>query len=338
MRTVEQNGSPPDLIAMSDLITPMALRVTATLSLADHVQAGASSVAMLAERTGTDPEALGCLVRHLVTIGVLHEEGGELALSDLGALLREDDPGRRRRILDIEGGVGRAEVALLRLLDTVRTGTPAYEVMYGRGFWEDVDADAGLAQSLEELRPTEPGFDAHLVIDGCNWASASHVVDVGGGNGALLAELLRAHPHLRGTLLDLPSFAKAAEATFAAKGVGDRARAVGGSFFDPLPPGGGVYLLSGILYDWDDEHALRILGRCAEAAKPSGRVILSEISLDGWGRYPDSAMSIRMMTVVRGRERSIDKLEALGSAAGLVVLSRVEPTRYRSLIEFGFLA
>lgn len=178
------------------------------------------------------------------------------------------------------------ELAFSSLLDAVRSGRPAYETMYGRGFWEDVYADAALAGSLDALRTTAPAFDAHLVIDGYDWAPVEHVVDVGGGNGALLGGLLRAHPHLQGTLVDLPPAAAAAQGTFAAVDVAGRARAVGGSFFDPLPAGGDVYLLSGVLFDWDDEQSRTILRRCADAARPGGTVLVSEITLDAWGSDP----------------------------------------------------
>lgn len=332
--TMTEPRSPADLMAMSDLITPMVLRVAATLRLADHVGDGAVDVAALAGRAGVDRASLRPLVRHLVAIDVLDDTDDGLRLTDLGALLREDAPGRCRSLLDIDGAVGRAELAFSALLAAVRTGRPAYETLYGRGFWEDVYADAALAGSLDALRTTAPSFDANLVIDGYDWDRVAHVVDVGGGNGALLGGLLRAHRHLRGTLVDLPPAAAAAEVTFDAVEVADRARAVGGSFFDPLPAGGDVYLLSGVLFDWDDEQARTILGRCAEAARPGGTVLVSEISLDAWGERPDSTTTLRMTTMVPSRERSDDAIVGLGAAAGLSVVSRTEPTPFRSLLEF----
>lgn len=323
----------PDLVAKADLVTPMALRVAATLRVADHVRAGATGAAAVAARAGADPDVVDALARHLVTVGVLAVDGDRLAVTELGSLLYADAPGRLRDVLDIDGGVGRAELALVELLATARTGRPAYEVRYGRGYWADVDADPALAASVEALRPTQPGFDAGLVIDGVDWSRAASVVDVGGSNGALLAALLRAHPHLNGTLVDLPRFAEAAGKVFAAAGVADRAEAVGGSFFAPLPPGADVYLLSGILYDWDDDTAVGILRRCADAAGPGGTIVLSEISLDGWGSAPDGAMSLRMMATVRGRERSVEALVALARRAGLELVRAAEPTPSRCLLE-----
>jgi hypothetical protein len=102
------------------------------------------------------------------------------------------------------------------------------------------------------------------------------VVDVGGGNGTLLAALLREHPDLRGTVLDLPGAAEAARKALTAAGLADRSDATAGSFFDPLPPGAGGYLLCAVLHDWDDAPARAILRRCAEATGTDGRVFVVE--------------------------------------------------------------
>lgn len=113
-------GFPARLWELADLFTPMAVRVAATLRLADHVAGGADSLAALVERTGTDPGVLGRLVDHLVTIGLLERSDTDtLTLTDLGEQLREGHPGDGRAWLDIEGSVGRADLSALRLLDTV---------------------------------------------------------------------------------------------------------------------------------------------------------------------------------------------------------------------------
>src|SRR6185436_16064098 len=124
------------------------------------------------------------------------------------------------------------------------------------------------------------------------WEPVRTVVDVGGGTGAMLAEILRARPEIRGTLVDLPRTIARSSETFQAAGVADRVTTVGQSFFDPLPAGADLYLLRGVLNDWPDREATAILSRCAEAARPDGRVVV----LKGVG--PDDApkrLSIEMV-------------------------------------------
>ena len=333
---VADEAFPARLWAMADLFTPMALRVAATLRLADHVAGGADSVAALVERTGSDPDALGRLVDHLVTIGVLQRGGTDtLSLTDLGDELCEGHPGDGRAWLDIEGAVGRADLSALRLLDTVRTGRPAYPLTYGRGFWEDLAAEPALAGSFDALMGSRLRFEAPKIAAGFDWGALSHVIDVGGGNGTLLAAILTAHPGLRGTLVDLAGPAEAARRTLADADVDDRCEIVAASFFEPLPAGADAYLLATVLQDWDDVHALEILRRCADAAHTTGRVLVIEhVQLEGdteAGLRTEG--NLRMLAYTGGRERTLGDLEQLAADGGLRVSAVHRVTRYRSVID-----
>jgi hypothetical protein len=305
---VADDAFPARLWAMADLFTPMALRVAATLRLADHVAAGADSVPALVERTGSDPDALGRLVDHLITIGVLERSDMDnLSLSDLGEQLREGHPGDGRAWLDIEGAVGRADLSALHLLDTVRTGRPAYPLTYGRGLWEDLSAEPALGKSFDALMGSRLRFEAPKIAAAYDWGALSHVIDVGGGDGSLLAGILTAHPGLRGTLVELAGPAEAARRRLADAGVADRCEIVAASFFEPLPAGADAYLLSGVLHNWDDPHALAILRRCAEAASTTGRVLVIEhAALEGAAESGmRTEMDLRMLAFTGGRERTL---------------------------------
>jgi 2,7-dihydroxy-5-methyl-1-naphthoate 7-O-methyltransferase len=319
---VADDGFSARLWDLADLFTPMAVRVAATLRLADHVAAGAATVPALAERAGADADALGRLVGHLVTIGVFSRAGGSLALTGLGEQLRADGAW-----LDIQGAIGRADLCALHLLETVRTGRPAYPLTHGRPIWDDLAANPALAESFDALMGSRVRAEAPGIVAGYDWGSLGHVVDVGGGNGTLLAAILAAHPHVRGTLVDLPGAAEAARATLPAG-----CEIVAGSFFDPLPPGADAYVLSGVLQDWDDEHALAILRRCAEAG---GRVLVIEEGLNAGEEdsLSRTGMDLRMLAFNGGRERALGDFERLAAGAGLRVGGVHRVTRYRSVIE-----
>jgi hypothetical protein len=165
------------------------------------------------------------------------------------------------------------------------------------------------------------------------WGRLGHVVDVGGGNATLLIAILRAHGDLRGTVIDLAGPVARAERAIVAAGLSHRAGAQVGSFFDALPPAAGGYVLSGVLHDWDDEDAVRILKRCAEAASGTGKVLVVDHIGDAQGGgTPDTEGDLRMLCYVRGRERTLDRLGELAESAGLQ-LSSVTPARSRSIIE-----
>jgi hypothetical protein len=301
---------------MADLVTPMAVRVAATLGVADHLARGVGTAAELASATGADAGALDRLLGHLVTVGVLRREAADrYALTDLGEALRDDHPSGVRAVLDIEGALGRGDLSLVHLLHSLRTGGPCFPELYDRAFWEDVAADPRRTAGYDACMGADVSAWAPAVVAALDWARFEHVVDVGGGDGTLLTALLRAHAGLRGTVLDQPATAEAARAALAAAGLADRAAASGGSFFDPLPPGGDAYLLCAVLHDWDDEAATAILSRCAEAAG-GGTVVVVEKTGPG-GESPSTTMDLRVLAYFGGRERTVPDLRRLAERAGL---------------------
>jgi hypothetical protein len=263
----EARGRRATIWELADLATPMALRVAATLRLADRLADGTQTAPALAATVGANPDALDRLLRHLAHVGVVRrDDAGRYSLTDLGQPLREDHPSGTRARLDVHTAIGRADLAFVHLLHAVRTGEAAFPLQFGRSFWDDLSADPERTASFDVQMGIDVLADAPDVAAGYDWGSLGHIVDVGGGNGALLIEVLRQHPTLRGAVFDLPATAEAARTALAAAGLADRSDVLAGSFFEPLPPGAGGYLLSAILHDWDDASASAILQRCAEAA------------------------------------------------------------------------
>lgn len=305
---------------ISDLVSPMAVRVAATLRLPDLIASGATTTAVLAERTGTDPGALGRLLRHLVAIDVLAQQGEHYSLTPLGDAMREDrGENRGPLMLDVNSALGRVQLAAVGLLDCVRTGTPAYQIMHGRGFWDDLAADPILGAGFDAFMGAR---DQGAFAAAYDWSGVRHVVDVGGGIGARLIALLRAHPSLRGTLVELPGPAERAASRLAEVGLDKRVTVVARSFFDPLPAGVDAYVLSGILHDWPDSEATAILRRCTEAAGPSSRVLVVEQVLDDADDMARmTAFDLFMLICCGGRERTLDEFRELGCAAGLSLRS-----------------
>ncbi|HYL35959.1 MAG TPA: methyltransferase [Bryobacteraceae bacterium] len=303
-----------DLWTLTDLCTPWCVHVVATLRIANHIAAGTTSIDKLAAASGAHPGSLHRVLRHLVSKGVFVEpEPGEFALNELAHSLL--DP--MSQFLDLDGIGGRMAHAWGTLLSAVKTGHPAYHEVFGRAFWEDLEAHPGIAASFDALMgPAGHGVpDPNVLLDPEDWERMRAVVDVGGGTGALLAEVLRARPHIRGTLVDLPRAAARAGAIFQAAGVADRATLSGQSFFDPLPAGADLYLLKSVLGDWPDPEALAILRRLAEAARPDGRVVI----LSGVSPDENASPELLMMVLVGGRDRTLAEFREMAREAGLEI-------------------
>jgi 2,7-dihydroxy-5-methyl-1-naphthoate 7-O-methyltransferase len=305
-----------DLGALSDLCTPWCVHVVATLQIADHISAGRDQIGDLAVAACCDSYALHRVLTHLVGKGVFEEPNpGRFALNRAARGLL--DPSQRIG-LDLAGIGGRMAQAWGTLLNYVRTGAPAYHEIFSLPFWEDLNAHPDVAASFDALiGPVGHGLpNTEFDITG-GWESIRSVVDVGGGTGAMLAQVLRRRPKMHGTLVDLPRTVARSGEAFAASGVAERVTTIGQSFFDPLPAGADLYLLKGIINDWPDREAATILGRCAAAARPAGRVvILGGIVQDGVPRE----ISIEMV-LLGGKQRTVAEIRALAREAGLDVVA-----------------
>ncbi|KUN78846.1 methyltransferase [Streptomyces bungoensis] len=316
--------------AAADLLTPMAVRVAATLRLADHIAAGTQTTEALAKAVDANQDVLGRLLDHLVTAGVLSSTGpAGYDLTAMGRHLCEGEPEGMRAILDIEGALGHAELSLVHLLHTVRTGEAAFPQQYGVTFWDDLSADEGRAESFDALMGARLAAHAPAVAEAYPWGTLRHVVDVGGGDGSMLIAILQSHPEPRGTVIDLPGPVRRAEKAIAAAGLDHRADAVTGSFFDALPAGADGYLLSSILHNWDDAAAARIMRRCADAAQTTGRVLVVDYFND---QAVQTEGDLRMLGYFGGRQHTLEQLGELAGAVGLHVTSVTPAGRY-SVVE-----
>lgn len=318
-----------DLWTLSDLCTPWCVHVAATLRIADRIEAGNTEISSLAAAAGADRDSLHRVLRHLVSKGLFVEPApGRFALNEAARGLLEEGT---RLGLDLDSLGGRMAHAWGTLLSAVRSGKPAYHAAFGRGFWDDLDAHPDIAASFDALMgPAGHGVpDWRVLVDSADWEQVRTVVDVGGGAGALLAEILRARPGVRGTLVDLPRTVDRSGEAFQAAGVADRVTTSGQSFFDPLPGGGDLYILKNVLSDWADPEATAILKRCAEAARPSGRVVV----FTGAGPGEDASPELLMMVLVGGRGRTLDEFREMAGQAGLEITAVGRQASGRVIVE-----
>lgn len=239
-RTDSQDAANPGELSvvaqLANLASPYAIRVAATLRLADLIEAQPRRLDELAAASGANPDALGRLMRFLTCRGVFAEpEPGVFSMTESARILTSNHPMQVRGWFDLDGpAAGRMDVSFTRLLDSVRTGETAYSKLFGRPVWEDFEDSPDLAASFGELMASRAASFAPDVVKCYDWNDVTHVIDVGGGAGLLLRELLHGHPAMMGTLVDLPAMASLAEATFEAAGLSRQTSVVAGNLFDPL--------------------------------------------------------------------------------------------------------
>lgn len=303
--------------AMLEMLPPYAIRVAATLRVSDVLADGAQDLEALARGTGADADALGRLLRYLACLGLYREiEPGRFVATAAGRMLCEVHPAGLRRWLDLDGAAGRMELALAGLAHAVRTGRPGYDAVFGRGFWTDLAADRPLRESFDALMAARSRRIA-ADLAALDWSGDRRLVDVGGGDGTILIEVLRAHPALRGVLVEQPPAVERAATAVREADLHGRCDVVAGDFLAAVPVGGDVYLLVDVLHDWDDVAARDILCRCAQAAGPAGRVLVVEELPAAPDDRNGLAMDLKMLLLFGGRQRSVEQFAALAAQAGL---------------------
>jgi O-methyltransferase domain/Dimerisation domain len=309
-----------------------ALHVAAGLGLPDLLADGPRPAEDLAAATGAHTPSLRRLLRALAAFGVFAEgEDGGFALGPLGECLRAGAPGSVRALVLMYGHEDYWHT-WGELEHCVRTGETAVEHLFGAGdAFARYAADPALGAAMNEGLTVLSATVAQAVVAAYNFSAAGPLVDVGGGQGQLLAAILRANPTLLGTLFDLPSVVEGAPRVLAEAGVADRCEVIGGDIFAGVPAGGGLYLLSRVLNSFDDERAAAVLASCRRAMGEGGAKLLLAERVLPERVEPTPAIQSRLLAdlnmLVRtgGRDRSEAEFREMLAAAGLR-LERVVPT------------
>jgi SAM-dependent methyltransferase len=306
-----------------------ALRVVIELGIADLMAGGKQSVDELAAATQSDADALYRVMRLLAPEGVFHEiRPRHFELTEVGSVLRSDSPGPREfvHMMNCE-----AYLAFAELSHSVRTGTPSFEKVFGSPRFDWLSQHPEQAAFFQRAMVALSQGSNEAVAEAYDFTPFKRVVDVGGGHGRLLSQILARNPHLNGVLFDLPSGVAAARA--GAGGALPRTEFVAGSFFDSVPPAD-VYVLKKVIHDWDDERATAILRNCREALLPNGKLLLAE-TLVPPGNEPAQIKSIDvvMLAVTGGLERTEVQYASLIEAAGFRLERVIETKGPISIVE-----
>jgi hypothetical protein len=331
MSTVMSTASTPrDLLVrlMDGYLSTQMLYVAVRLGLADVLNDGPRTSAELAAAVGAAPASLHRLLRGLVMEGLLSEQAdGRFALTEAGRLLGADGHGSVRGAVLARGTVYYRAAA--GLIDAIRGGGSAFRHVYGVDLFEHLASSPEDAANFQLSMVARSHQEAEAVAATYDFTPFQHVMDIGGGYGVTLAAILKASPGARGTLFDRPGVVADVRTRLAAagEGVAERVTVVGGDFFEGVPAGGDVYVLSRVIHDWDDEQAVRILTSCRAAMPDRGRLLIVDALLGD--RVHDQLAAVRMdlhmLTLASGRERTAAEVASLLHAANLRISRILTP-------------
>jgi len=332
-----EQGVPPPFVLLQMIMGSMltqAIHVAAELDFAGILADGPLAAAEIAQQAGSDPDASERLLRTLASFGIFAEAAdGRFALTPLADALRADAPVSMRGMALLLGHPYQWE-DWGHLIDSVRTGEPVMEKLRGMGGYEFLAANPDFAQVFEGGMGTLSDLETVPVAEGYDYAKFDTLVDVFGGRGAVLAEILQRAPATHGVLFDQRAEHLGAQKFLEEAGVTDRVSIDTGELFGAVPAGADGYLLKHIVHEWPEAKSLEILRNVRNAIRDDGTVLLVEFVLpDGNEPHPGKLVDLWLMILMGGRERTRSQYAELLGKAGFELTRVIETASSAAIIE-----
>ncbi len=312
---------------------PQLIYVAAELGIADLLKDGSKHFEELASACGAHPDSLYRLLRALASAGIFNRlEGERFELNALGETLCRDVPGSvhtsamwaGQLLYPTWGG----------LLRSVKTGESAFQHTHGMSMWEYFEQTPAAGQLFAALLNQRTSELAPAVANVYNFSKFNRIVDVGGGQGVLLATILKANPSAHGILFDQAQVLQGAKEQLATAGVLPRCELVSGDFFDRVPSGGDAYILAHVLHDWNDSKAAQILAACRRAMKENQTLLIIErVVASDQPVLSTTLVDIMTMILVGGRERTEAEHRSLLNTAGFELTDVIATRAPECIIE-----
>jgi O-methyltransferase domain/Dimerisation domain len=324
-------------VAMLKLITgawlSQAIYAAAELGVADALAEGPKTLEALSLRLGANPPALYRLLRLLASHEIFAEQpDGSFAQTPRGECLEKDAFGSVRAMALVCGEEHYRSWG--DILYSLKTGAPAFDRLYTQGFYEYLNSNVRASHLFNDAMSNMAILGNLAVAGAYPFPAQGTIVDVGGGHGPLLAAILNQTPKAKGILFDTPQATSEAHAFLQAAGVEERVACHAGNFFEAVPQGGDIYLLSRILQSFNDEACQKLLSNCRKAMRPGSKVLIIEMVIPP-GNHPffGKLSDLNMLIMTHGRERTAKEYAALLETAGLTFSRLLSTESPMSILE-----
>lgn len=311
------------------IIAGQAIHAAVRLRIPDLLASGPKSLTQLASESGAHPPALERLLRALSTLEMFAiTEDGRFRNTPLTELLRGDHPqSQRNSALFLPAPFLWRPIG--ELYESVLSGEPSFQRIFAQPFFDYLATHPEDAAVFNSSMTDGSAWTAPALLAAYDFSRFGKLVDIGGGEGALLRAVLDATPGLHGILFDLPQVVIGAARILTGE-IAARSQVVSGNFFNSVPEGADLYIMKGVLHDWPDADAARILRNIRRAMRSDGTLLIVERIADSPGR-PAGLMEL-LMLVIGGCERTEADFRALLAATGFSII-RIIPTEVSVLIE-----
>ncbi|MGI9653340.1 methyltransferase [Chryseobacterium sp. RLHN22] len=311
------------------------IRSVAQLDIADKLLNGAKTLSALAKETDSDEKSLYRLLRAVTSVGIFEErEDGAFELNDFGSTLLTDVPGSVKPWA--LANLGEHYPAFGELTYGVKTGKVPFEYAHGMPVWDYYKQNPEAGVNLAKAMAGMSGAVLKTIIDTYDFSPYKTLVDIGGGNGAMMFAVLSATPGSTGIVFDEP-YVIEQTAQHIPEDLKGRCTVFGGSFFEEVPAGADLYMTKWVIHDWNDDESIKILKNIQKAMPVGGKLlIIDSVIPDNSQNTPHAGklLDINIMAMTTGKERTLSEFKFLLESAGLTFKNLIQTaTEISSIIE-----
>lgn len=314
-----------------------SIYVAAELGVADLLADGPKSIDELAQATATHGPSLYRVLRALAGVGLFAEdESGRFSLTPPAEFLQTDFPDSVRSSVMLFGEEWHWRL-WGDLLYSVKTGEPAFEHLYEKGFFEFYNEDPEFAKTSSESKTSMVSRASASLLANYDFSSIAKVVEIGvaGGYASTLISLLKANPNIKGVLMDFPPVVSGAKPLIEAAGLAERCELIAGNCVESVPSGGNAYILMFVVHNWDDERAIKILKNCHQVMAEEDKLLLVEMIMPkGNDPFVGKLVDLESLLLTPGGyERTEAQYRSLLDAAGFKIAQIIPTQSANSIIE-----
>ena len=325
------HGNPHALVMWTFLgpLVSSSVYTLVKLGVIDDLKANGPKTAKdLADAALVDENSLYRILRALASIGYLdHLPDGQFEITPVSELLLQDHPESFHGMAMLYGDIVVPD--LTSFPETIKTGNSVVEINNdGKTFWQLLEEQPVTADAFDRQMAMWTQLHASTVTKSYDFSSARSVVDIGGGRGTMMREILKANPQSSGVIFDRPEVVIETERKMEEAGLADRCECVGGNFFEAVPEGADYYVIKHVLHDWDDEHATQILRNIRKAMRPDSRLLIVEGLIEhdyAFGEFFRAWWDILQLSHTLGRSRTVEQMQAMLKRTGFK-LDSLKPT------------
>ncbi len=217
----------------------------------------------LAKKLHLSASLLERFMKVLMAMDLVHKEDDRYQLTSLGKKLSGNSEETMEPIILFNGRICMKAWGFFH--EGLSMNKSPIELMEGEAFFDsNADSDHRLSTFNQMMRQSSMHLNLDILFQTRNVEEIKQIVDIGGGAGDVIVQLLEGFRFAEGIILDKDYVREEAERTIRTHDLESRCRFVEGDFFLPIEQKSDAYILSRILHDWDDDHVHSILRNIAE--------------------------------------------------------------------------